>query len=73
MTDSVILVDMKTKVTTLPLQPVITKDNITLRVQTAVYYRIVDSFKMAYRLGTEAKVLNFIAEMSQAALRSVGG
>lgn len=58
----------------MPRQPVITKDNITLQVQTAVYYRVVDSFKVAYKLGSSNQgALNFIGEMSQAALRSVGG
>lgn len=74
MTDSVVLIDLKTKVATLPRQPVITKDNITLQIQTAVYYRVVDSFKVAYKLGSSNQgALNFIGEMSQAALRSVGG
>jgi erythrocyte band 7 integral membrane protein len=74
MTDSVLMIDMKTKVATMPRQPVITKDNITLQIQTAVYYRVVDAFKVAYKLGSSNQgALNFIAEMSQAALRSVGG
>ena len=74
MTDSVVLIDLKTKVATMPRQPVITKDNITLQIQTAVYYRVVDSFKVAYKLGSSNQgAQNFIVEMSQAALRSVGG
>lgn len=65
---------MKTKIATMPRQPVITKDNVTLQIQTAVYFRVVDSYKVAYKLGANnASTLNFIAEMSQAALRSVGG
>lgn len=69
-----LLVDLKTKVSTLNRQRVITKDNITLDVQTAVFYRVVDAYKVAYKLGaSNQNALNFISEMSQAALRSVGG
>lgn len=65
---------MKTKVATLPYQPVLTKDNVTVQIQTAVYYRVIDGFKVAYKLGSSNQgALSFIGEMSQAALRSVCG
>ena len=50
-TESVITIDMRTKVGTLPRQPVLTKDNVTVGLETVVYYRVVDAVKVTYKLG----------------------
>ena len=73
-TNSVIIIDMKTKVAMLQQQPVLSKDNITIKIQCTVFYRVVDSFKVSYKLGNNPQEsFNFISEMAHAALRSVVG
>lgn len=48
--ESVIEVDMKTSVFTMPPQQVITKDNVSMKIETVVYYRAVDPYKLVYKL-----------------------
>ncbi len=50
-TQTVIQVDMKTNVLNLQPQTVITKDNVSLRIDTTVYYRTINPFKLVYKLG----------------------
>lgn len=65
---------MRTKVGTLSKQPILTKDNVTVGLETVVYYRVVDPVKVAYKLGVyERESMNFISEMAHAAMRTVGG
>lgn len=72
--ENVILVDMKTNVFTLAPQQVITKDNVTMNIETAVYYRAISPYKLVYKLRNDTqKIREFIKEMSYAALRSVIG
>ena len=42
------IVDLKTRVINSPPQPVITKDNVTMEIDTVVYYQITDAFKAIY-------------------------
>jgi regulator of protease activity HflC (stomatin/prohibitin superfamily) len=49
---------MRTRVLTLQQQPVLTKDNITVRIQTAIYFRVIDSQRVAYKLGALASETN---------------
>ncbi|MEN6460041.1 MAG: SPFH domain-containing protein, partial [Syntrophomonas sp.] len=39
------IVDMREQVVDFPPQPVITKDNVTMMIDTVVYYQVTDSFK----------------------------
>ena len=50
-TENVIPVDLKTVVMQLHPQVVITKDNVSLKVETTVYYRTVNPYKLIYKLG----------------------
>ena len=50
-TEDVISVDMKTIVLNLRPQTVITKDNVSLRIDTVVYYRTINPYKLVYKLG----------------------
>ncbi len=50
-TEAVIPVDLKTNVLNLQPQTVITKDNVSLRVDTVVYYRTINPYKLVYKLG----------------------
>jgi len=70
----VISVEMKTIIINLQPQQVITKDNVTLKIDTVVYFRTVDPYKLVYKLGTNIKeIRTFIAEMAYNALRTVAG
>jgi len=53
---------MRTRVLTLQQQTVITKDNITVRIQIAIYFRVIDSKRVAYKFGgLTSESNNFIA------------
>ncbi len=65
---------MKTNVLNLQPQTVITKDNVSLRIDTVVYYRTITPYKLVYKLGNNlGEIRNFIAEMSYSAMRTVVG
>lgn len=65
---------MKTNVLNLQPQTVITKDNVSLRIDTTVYYRTINPYKLVYKLGNNlGEIRNFIAEMSYSAMRTVVG
>jgi erythrocyte band 7 integral membrane protein len=65
---------MKTNVLNLQPQTVITKDNVSLRIDTTVYYRTINPYKLIYKLGNNlGEIRNFIAEMSYSAMRTVVG
>lgn len=48
--ESVIQVDMKTSVFGLAPQQVITKDNVSMQIETIVYYRAINPYKLVYKL-----------------------
>lgn len=65
---------MKTIVINLRPQTVITKDNVSLRIDTTVYYRTINPYKLVYKLGNNRNELyQFISEMSYSAMRTVVG
>ena len=65
---------MKTNIMTLRPQKLITKDTVTLQVETVVYYRTTDPYKLVYKLGNNLhEIQMFISEMSYNALRTVAG
>jgi len=65
---------MKTIVINLKPQTVITKDNVSLRIDTTVYYRTINPYKLVYKLGNNRNELyQFISEMSHSAMRTVVG
>ncbi len=68
--ESMVVVDLRTVTYDVPTQEVVTKDNVTVRVNAVVYYRVVDPEKavtevMDYRFAT--------AQIAQTTLRSVIG
>jgi len=68
--ESMVKVDLRTITYDVPTQEVITKDNVTVRVNAVVYYRVVDPEKavtevMDYKYAT--------AQIAQTTLRSVIG
>jgi regulator of protease activity HflC (stomatin/prohibitin superfamily) len=50
MTENVIEVDMKTSVFSMAPQQVITKDNVSMSIETIVYYRAINPYKLVYKL-----------------------
>ncbi|HID43330.1 MAG TPA: slipin family protein [Archaeoglobaceae archaeon] len=68
--EGMVIVDLRTLTYDVPSQEVITTDNVTVRVNAVVYYRVVDSEKavvevMDYRFAT--------SQIAQTTLRSVIG
>ena len=67
-------VDMKTVVMNLAPQVVITKDNVSIKIETTVYYRTVDPYKLVYKLGNRLhEIKSFIGEISYSAMRTIVG
>src|ERR1700752_548582 len=50
LTDSMIRVDMREQVITVPPQKLITKDNVTVEVDGGVYYKVIDPVKSQYEV-----------------------
>src|SRR5437868_8848607 len=50
LTDSVIRVDMREQVISVPPQKLITKDNVTVEVDAVVYYKVVDPMKSQFEV-----------------------
>ena len=68
--DRVVRVDLRTVTFDVPAQDVITKDNVTLKVNAVVYFRVVDPLKSI------VSVENFMyatSQLAQTTLRSVMG
>lgn len=55
MSENVIQVDMKTVVFSMPPQQIITKDNVSLQIETVVYYRSINPYKLVYKLNNDAR------------------
>ncbi|KUJ98997.1 MAG: putative membrane protease subunit, stomatin/prohibitin like protein [Thermococcales archaeon 44_46] len=68
--EKAVIVDLRTQVLDVPVQETITKDNVPVRVNAVVYFRVVDPVKAV------TQVKNFImatSQISQTTLRSVIG
>lgn len=63
-------IDLRTQVIDSPPQPVITKDNVTMSIDTVVYYQITDSFKATYEI---AHLVQAIRYLTTTTLRDVIG
>jgi regulator of protease activity HflC (stomatin/prohibitin superfamily) len=65
-----ITVDMKETVQAFPPQPVITQDNVTIGVDTVVYYQVTDAVKATYEV---ANMLLAMEQLTITTLRNVVG
>ncbi|MEG9194478.1 MAG: slipin family protein [Candidatus Methanoglobus sp.] len=68
--DSMVKVDLRTVTYDVPAQEVVTKDNVTVRVNAVVYYRVIDPAKAV------TEVFNYTyatAQIAQTTLRSIIG
>ena len=68
--ENMIVVDLRTVTYDVPSQEVVTKDNVTVRVNAVVYYRVVDPTKAV----TEVFDYQYAtAQLAQTTLRSIIG
>ncbi|HIP89049.1 MAG TPA: slipin family protein [Thermococcus paralvinellae] len=68
--EKAVIVDLRTQVLDVPVQETITKDNVPVRVNAVVYFRVVDPIKAV------TQVKNFVmatSQIAQTTLRSVIG
>ncbi len=63
-------VDLKQQIMDVPPQGVITKDNVTIRIDTVVFYRITDSLKAVYQI---ANLNQGIANIAITTIRDIIG
>lgn len=54
------VVDLRTQVIDSRPQPVITKDNVTMSIDTVVYYRITDPFKATYEIQNVIEAMQYL-------------
>ena len=64
------LLDLREQVMDYPPQPVITKDNVTMQIDTVIYYQITDPVKATYEI---AKLRLGIETLTQTTIRNVIG
>jgi regulator of protease activity HflC (stomatin/prohibitin superfamily) len=64
------LVDLREQVVTFPPQPVITKDNVTISIDTVFYFTITDAFRATYEV---SNLLNAVEQLTVTTLRNVIG
>lgn len=64
------MVEMKTKVIDMPHQVVYTKDNISVDIDTTIFYRVIDAVRSAYRVKDLTRSL---AEMTFVTMRTICG
>lgn len=68
--DKMVIVDLRTVTYDVPAQEVVTKDNVTVKVNAVVYYRVIDPAKAV------TEVYNYMyatAQIAQTTLRSIIG
>lgn len=65
-TEKVVMVSTKTFIIDLERQLILSKDNITVDIDTIVYYRVVDTYKSAYKV---KMIVEAIKEITYATLR----
>lgn len=64
------IIDLREQVVDFPPQPVITKDNVTMMIDTVVYYQVTDPFKYAYEI---ANPILAIENLTATTLRNIVG
>ena len=64
------IVDLREQVVDFPPQPVITKDNVTMQIDTVIYYQITDPFRYIYEI---AHPLSAIENLTATTLRNIVG
>ena len=69
-TENIRMVDMKTKVIDMRNQVIYTKDNISVDIDTSLFYRIVDAYKATYVV---KDVVQSVTQMTYVTMRTICG
>ncbi len=64
------IIDMREQVVDFPPQPVITKDNVTMMIDTVVYYQVTDPFRFSYEI---SNAIVAIENLTATTLRNIVG
>ncbi len=64
------MVELKTKVIDMPNQLVYTKDNMSVTIDTTLFYRIVDAYKATYIVND---VVQSVSQMTFVTMRTICG
>ena len=64
------MVDMKTRVIDMKNQVVYTKDNISVDIDTSLFYRITDAYKATYIV---KDIVESVSQMTYVTMRTVCG
>lgn len=64
------VVDLREQVVDFPPQPVITKDNVTMMIDTVIYYQVTDPFSFIYEI---ANPIMAIENLTATTLRNIVG
>ncbi len=64
------IVDMREQVVSFAPQPVITKDNVTMMIDTVIYYQITNSFRYTYEIANPIMAIDNLAATT---LRNIVG
>ncbi|MDD2619433.1 MAG: SPFH/Band 7/PHB domain protein [Syntrophomonadaceae bacterium] len=64
------VVDLREQVMDFPPQPVITKDNVTMMIDTVIYYQVTDAFKYTYEI---SRPVMAIENLTATTLRNIVG
>ena len=64
------IIDLREQVVDFPPQPVITKDNVTMMIDTVVYYQVTDPFKFSYEI---SNAILAIENLTATTLRNIVG
>ena len=64
------IVDMREQVVSFAPQPVITKDNVTMMIDTVIYYQVTDSFRYTYEIANPIMAIDNLAATT---LRNIVG
>ncbi len=68
--DSMITVDMREQVVSLPPQPVITKENVTMNIDAIIYFQVTDPFKATYEIND---LLAAVEKLALTTMRNIIG
>lgn len=64
------IIDLREQVVDFPPQPVITKDNVTMMIDTVVYYQVTDPFSYSYEIANPTMA---IENLTATTLRNIVG
>ncbi len=64
------VIDLREQLVDYPPQPVITKDNVTMQIDTVVYFQVTDPVKYTYEIASPRAAIEFLAATT---LRNIVG